>query len=83
VLLVLWQPENTREVIPSCFQAFDFDSLDKSPFGERDRARSGDDEMVENSHVDQGQRLFLWEAVRNAKHRGEGLIRQASEVVSA
>ena len=32
--------------------------LDKSPFGKTDRARSGHDEMVENPHVDQGQRLF-------------------------
>jgi hypothetical protein len=36
---------------------FDFDTLDKSPFGKTDRARSGDDEMIENPHVDKGQRL--------------------------
>src|SRR6266496_2647074 len=43
---------------PLVFPGDHFDSLDKSPFGKRHRARSGHDEMVENPHVDQGQRLF-------------------------
>jgi hypothetical protein len=51
-------PANTRGGIPSCFRVIDFDSLDQSPFRKRHRARSGHDEMVENPHVDQGQRLF-------------------------
>jgi hypothetical protein len=43
----------------------------------------GDHHVVQNPDVNHSERLFLWEAVRNAKHRREGLIRQASEVVSA
>ena len=43
--------------IPSCFQVFDFDSFRQVAFG-KDTVLVQPRQMVENSHVDQGQRLL-------------------------
>ena len=50
-------PANTRGGIPSCFQAFEFEPSDKSFLSEGKCVRSGDDEMVENFHIDHGEGL--------------------------